>query len=127
MRRITLWAVTCVALMLTTGHALGQGGSADKKAAMSPKKAPMSTFLIVSPHTAEECLAVMDEVNKTKELTAWDWGCMSGNHTAYRTVKAADENAALAMVPESVRAKAQVYKVTKMTPAMLETAHKGHM
>jgi hypothetical protein len=52
---------------------------------------------------------------------------MSGNHTAYRMVMAADENAALAMVPADVRANAHAYKVSTMTPAQLEAAHKHKM
>ena len=52
---------------------------------------------------------------------------MSGNHTAYRMVMAADENAALAMVPADVREKAHAYKVSKMTPAQLDMAHKHKM
>ena len=127
MKRATLITAACAALLLVAAVALGQG--MEKKAAMTAKatKPSVSTYLIVSPHEADECLAVMDEVNRQKELAGWDWGCMAGNHTAYRIVRAVDENAALATVPENVRSKAQVYKIMKMTPSMLEKAHKEHM
>lgn len=127
MRRFTLITAACAALLLVGSVVLGQGMG--KKATTTAKaaKPSMSTYLIVSPHTADECMGVMDEVSQHKELASWDWGCMAGNHTAYRIVKAPDENAALAMVPENVRSKAQVYMIMKMTPSMLEKAHKEHM
>lgn len=125
MKRTFLMILGCFALLLVAGSALAQDQPATK-AAHPSTKAAMSTFLIISPHTEGECLSVMDEVNKTKQLGEWNWGCASGNHTAYRIVHAADEQAALAMVPENVRAKAQAFKVGKMTPAQLEAAHK-HM
>ena len=127
MRRNTLVLAGCMAMMLMAASAFAQGEMA--KPAMKAKPAMpmmMSTFLIESPHTEEECMAVMEDVAKAKQLGSWDWGCMAGNHTAYRMVKAKDEAAALAMVPESVRGKAHAYKLGKMTPAMLEGAHK-HM
>lgn len=136
MKRIMLIAGTCLTILLMGTIAFAQG-SAETKAAPAkaaaakatpakPAKPAMAAYLIESPHTAEECLAVMDDVNKMKGLGAWDWGCMSGNHTGYRVVRAADENAALAMVPASVRGKAHANKVSKMTAEQLAAAHK-HM
>ena len=133
MRRIPMVLVGCMAMMLAAASVFAQG--ATEKPAMPPKAAmpakaamPMlSTFLIEAPHTEAECMADMDEARKVKQLGDWDWGCMAGNHTAYRMVKAKDEAAALALVPEGMRAKAHAYKLMKMTPAMLEGAHKQHM
>ncbi len=123
-------AVGCLAVLLLAGGAIAQKKAETKTETKTSHakatKASMPAFLIISPHTQEECLGVMDEVNKTKQLGEWDWGCASGNHTAYRIVHAPDEQAALALVPENVRAKAQVFKVGKMTPAQLDAAHK-HM
>ena len=126
MRRVPKVLVGCLMVLLVAASALAQGAM-DKKATPAKTTMPaLSTFMIESPHTEQECMNVMDEVNKEKALAAWDWGCMAGNHTAYRIVKAKDEAAALAMVPASVRDKAHAYKIMKMTPAMLENAHK-HM
>lgn len=126
MKRTALLTVACLAMLLIGANAFAADPAAKKAAPAKMGKQPLATYLIESPHTEEECLSVMDEVNKVKELGAWDWGCMAGNHTAYRMVHAKDETAALAMVPELVRAKAHAYKLTKMTPAQLEAAHK-HM
>src|SRR2546426_10403072 len=128
MKRIAILLVSCLAVLVIAGGALAQQGTSEKKPAAHAKaaKPAMSMFVIESPHTAEECMNVMDEVNKAgpKELASWHWGCEAGNHTGYRMVMAADENAALAMVPADIRAKAHAYKVSKMTPAELEAAHK---
>jgi hypothetical protein len=115
------FTVACFALLLVAGIALAQS---DKAASEKPAKATKATYLVEASHTPEECLGLMDEVNKSKELSQWQWGCMDGNHTGYRMVQATSEEAALAMVPESVRGKAHAYKLTKMTPAQLEQAHK---
>ena len=129
MRRVPMVLVGCMAMAMVAASAFAQGATMEKKAmpAKAAKPAMMSMFLIESPHTEAECMVVMDDVGKAKQLAAWDWGCMAGNHTGYRMVKAKDEEAALAMVPESVRAKAHAYKLMKMTAAMLEGAHKQHM
>lgn len=128
MKRFSILLATGLAVLVIAGGAFAQG-TMEKKAAM-PAKATMpmlSMYLIESPHTAEECMTVMDEANQAKQLGAWDWGCMAGIHTAYRMVKAKDENAALARVPASVRSKAKAIRVMKLTPAQLEAAHKEHM
>jgi hypothetical protein len=123
--RLARVALGCAALLVIAGLAFAQGGG--KKADMKPAAKPaMSTFMIEAPHTAEECLSVLDATDKMHDLDKWQFGCMSGNHTAYRVVQATDEAAALAMVPESVRGKATAHKVTKFTPAMLAAAHKSH-
>jgi len=116
--------LVCVAMMAMSAAAFA-ADSKSTAAAKTPAPA-MATFLIESPHTAEECLSVMDAAEKSKDLSAWEWGCMAGNHTAYRMVKAKDEAAALAMVPAMVRDKAHAYQLTKMTPEMLTKAHKQH-
>ena len=121
MRRLTWLTVVAMSMLLSATIVLADG---DKK---TMAKTGMTMYLIESPHTLEECMAVMDETNKSKDLKHWSWGCMSGNHTAYRMVKAKDEAAALAMVPGSVRGKAKAHMLTTMTPAMLESAHKAHM
>jgi hypothetical protein len=125
MKRFSIPVAIVLAIVLVAATALAQGTAKKAEPAKAARPA-LTTYLIESPHTPEECLGVMDEANKAKQLEAWEWGCMSGNHTAYRMVKAADEAAALAMVPESVRSKAKVMKLTKMTAAQLAAAHKAH-
>ncbi len=131
MKRTALLLISCLALLVIASGVFAQQGAPAKGPTTRVKaaKPAMSMFLIESPHTEAECMNVMDEVNKSgpKELASWHWGCMSGNHTGYRLVMAADETAALAMVPADIRANAHAYKVSKMTPAQLEMAHKHKM
>ena len=126
MKRITLFAVGCLAMILVGAVVFAQDNAKPAAKATKAAKPMMAMYLVESPHTEEECLKVMDEVNTSKDLGKWEWGCMAGNHTAYRMVQATDETAALAMVPEDIRAKAHAYKLMKMTPAQLASAHK-HM
>ena len=75
MKRISLILVGCLAVLFVAGGVLAQQGTAAKKPAAHAKAAKhaMSMFLIESPHTEEECMNVMDDVNKSgpKELASW--------------------------------------------------------
>ena len=83
-------------------------------------------FHLTMPHTAEQCLAALDNMaTKDKKLfEKTDWGCKYGDHTGYVTVAAADEEAALAMVPESERGDAKTQRVSKFTPKEAAEIHK---
>ena len=87
-----------------------------------------SEYLVISPHTYEECMSVMDEVVALGSdiLPRYDWGCMSGDHTAYIKVQANSEAEALKVVPISVRAKARAVKLAKLTPEQIRAAHESH-
>ena len=83
-------------------------------------------FLIESPHTKQECLTALDQTLKQgKEVLArFEWGCMTGDHTAYAIVDAESEAAARGMVPEVVRGKARLRPVSRITPEQIESFHK---
>jgi hypothetical protein len=87
-----------------------------------------ASYLVISPHTAEQCLSALDALaglpNGKTELAHWDWGCMGGDHTGYRMVAAASDKEALALVPESVRGQAKAIKLTKFTVEQIESFHK---
>jgi hypothetical protein len=87
--------------------------------------ADKSEYLIVSPHTPEECLKVLDTyVGKDqKTLAKMDWGCMAGDHTGYMKVTAESEQAAIALLPEAQRASAKAVKLNKFTPAQIKGFH----
>lgn len=91
-------------------------------------QAEMSEYLVISPHTAEECLAALDDVSKLGHdvLAKYDWGCLGGDHTGYLRIRAAGEAEALKMVPQIVRSKARAIKIAKFTPEQIEMAHKNH-
>jgi len=83
-------------------------------------------FMVVSPHTAEGCLAALDEIVGSGEgaLDKWNWGCMAGDHTGYAVVKAADQKEALQVVPKSLRSQATAVKLNKFTAKQVESFHK---
>ncbi len=96
-----------------------------------PAKSGVQHYLIVSPHTTEECLSALDDVaaKGKDELAKWDWGCADGDHTGYCIVDASSKEAALAMVPQKERAKAKAILINKFSIEQIRAiheAHKGH-
>ena len=85
------------------------------------------TYLIESPHTKEECLQALDDVlaRGPEFLTKFEWGCMSGDHTAWAVVEAPNETAARTMVPVLVRNKARIVEVGKITPEQIKSFHQS--
>jgi hypothetical protein len=100
-------------------------GKTDKAAKPASQ---MFEYLVISPHTAEECLTALNDVSMLGKdiLAKYDWGCMSGDHTGYIKVQAASEAEALKVVPQAIRAKARVIKIAKFTPEQIAMAHKNH-
>ena len=86
-----------------------------------------SKFLIIAPHTPEQCLAALDDVEQNGKgvLKKIDWGCAAGDHTGYLAVDAADEKEALANLPEKTRAGARAVKLVKFSPEQIRQFHQG--
>jgi hypothetical protein len=122
MTRITMLAAALAAL-LAPALALASDASAD----MATGK---GTYLVTATHTPESCLATMDQMAKNKKLLDQvEWGCMSGDHTAYLRTKANSPEDAISKLPEPMRANAKAEKVVKLTPKQIEQFHKekgGH-
>jgi hypothetical protein len=93
--------------------------------AAGPAQVKTERFLIISTHTPEQCLKVLDEVEakSPKLLAKMDWGCMSGDHTGYVEVNAANEDAAREMLPESARSSARIIKLNKFTAEQIKQLH----
>lgn len=91
----------------------------------SASKETISSYLLISPHTAEECLAALDGVAASGEgaLDKWYWGCAAGDHTGYEIVKASSEKEALSFVPEATRSKAKAKKLNKFTAEQVASFH----
>lgn len=82
-------------------------------------------YLIMMPHSKEQCLKALDNMNaSSKELLAkTDWGCMAGDHTGYVMVEASSEKAAREMVPKEERSAAKVIPLNKFTPEQIKAFH----
>lgn len=102
---------------------VGVAALAAEAPAKKMAKPTMARYMISVPHTAEECLAALDDFDAAKSLAKWDFGCKAGDHTAYMIVSAKSEEAAKAMVPEKERDKARVVELHKFTAAELKAAH----
>jgi hypothetical protein len=76
----------------------------------------MDRYIIVSPHTDEECTQVVKDVGAMGYLTHFDWGCKGGEHTAWAIIEADNPAEALLSVPPSVRRLARAVKVVKFGP-----------
>ena len=114
-----LASLTAVALVLALNTTAYSGE------AYGTEKGTQSRYLIVSPHTSENCLEVLDNIQAqgADALGKYDWGCMVGDHTGYATVSAASEAEALKMVPASVRSQAKAIKLNKFTSEQLKKFH----
>ena len=85
----------------------------------------MKRYIIESPHTAEECLRTLDEeLAKGKDVLAkFDFGCKSGDHTAYALVDMNSRDEAIKLVPAFLQSKARIVEVGKFTPEMIKSFH----
>ena len=88
----------------------------------------MARFHGQTADTPEKCLSALDELVAMgpHEIDNWEIGCAVGdhsNHISYRTVEAADGNAARRMVPESLRSTAQIAEVGKLTAEQVRALH----
>lgn len=82
-------------------------------------------YLIMMPHTKEQCLKALDDMSASaKELLAkTQWGCMAGEHTGYVIVEATSEQLAREMVPMAERSKAKVIPLNMFTPEQIRSFH----
>jgi hypothetical protein len=118
MKRVLSFLLVAAAMM--TFGAMAHSGDVAKQG-----KAGKAKYLVIAPHTAEQCLATLDDINamNTKALASWDFGCKSGDHTGYMTVSASSEDEVRAMLPANGRDQAKIVKLSKFTAADLKMAH----
>jgi hypothetical protein len=116
--RILPFSVLVLGLLIAWGVSAGATGAKNKE---------MTRYLLISPHTPEQCLGTLDAVEAMPggkaELAKWEWGCMSGDHTGYRIVTASSADEALKLVPEDVRSQAKAVKLNTFTAAQIQSFH----
>ena len=86
----------------------------------------MDRFLIISPHTAENCAQALQEVSAAGYITHFDWGCADGDHTGWLILEASNAKEALLVVPSLQRKSARVVKLVKFSPSDVEKMHAPH-
>src|SRR5713226_7522729 len=126
MKRFIVPAVLVGILAALVGGAI----ASDKDAATTTTtttttKPATSRYLVISPHTPEECLKALDEVSAMGPATLkmYDFGCKAGDHTGYYMINATSEQEALSKVPASIRDKARAVKVSKFTADEIKKLH----
>lgn len=87
------------------------------------KKMAGHRYMVMATHTPEQCMNVLDDFETAKALKNFEFGCESGDHTAYAIVTAANEDEAKAMLPEDQRANAKVVKLDRFTAEQLRAVH----
>jgi len=102
-------------------------GSSFAQSAKSTAKS--SVYFIQVPHTKEQCMNTLVEMKDKGDafLSKFEFGCMSGDHTAYAFIEGASEESIRTMLPADEQKAAKITKVNKMTAAEIEKMHKDHM
>jgi hypothetical protein len=78
----------------------------------------MKKFIVISPHTAEECRMAVKEFREHNPgfLTHFEWGCKDNDHTAYAIFDADDHETARMSVPPLFRGKTKAVMLTNFDP-----------
>ncbi len=71
----------------------------------------MNRYLIETPHTAQDCQRLVEQVRAMGYLFHFEWGCKSGVHCGWAIIEAENEAQAQLAVPPLVRNKARVIKL----------------
>lgn len=80
----------------------------------------MQKYIIISPHTHEECTMVIKQTLAIGYLTHFYWGCKSGDHTGYAFIEAENEKEALLSIPTMIRNKGRAIGITQFDPMEVE-------
>ena len=80
----------------------------------------MQKFIIISPHTHQECTMVVKQTLAIGYLTHFYWGCKSGDHTGYAFLDAENESEALLSIPTVIRAKAKAIGLVQFEPKVVQ-------
>jgi hypothetical protein len=75
----------------------------------------MQRFLIETPHSANDCQMLVDQVYAMGYLYHFDWGCKAGVHSGWAIIEAENEADARLAVPPMVRNKARIVLLNKFT------------
>jgi hypothetical protein len=95
----------------------------------TPTGAKTNLYFVQTSHTPEQCLKTLDDIKGKGDafLSKFEFGCMSGDHTAYAFLTGKSEEDVRQMLPKDAQATAKIQKVDKFTPDQIEKLHKGKM
>ena len=84
----------------------------------------MERFLVIAPHTVEECKQALEQVLAVGFITHFDWGCKDGEHTGWAILEAENAKEAMMAVPPAQRHSASIVRLTRFSPADIEAMHR---
>lgn len=84
----------------------------------------MDRYLIISDHSNEDCIHILDLVQAQGYLHHYDWGCKDGVHVGWAIIEAESREEAILSVPTIIRNKARAVRLNKFTEEDLKTLHR---
>lgn len=84
----------------------------------------MDRFLVIAPHTKEECKQALQQVLAAGFITHFEWGCKDGEHTGWAILEAENSKEAMMSVPPAQRHSASIVRLTKFSPSDIEAMHR---
>jgi hypothetical protein len=92
----------------------------------TPTGEKKSVYYVQIKHTPEQCLNTLTEIKSKGDalLSKFEWGCMSGDHTAYAFLEGKSEADVKQLLPKDEQATAKIQKVDKFTSEQIEKIHK---
>ena len=94
-----------------------------------PATAKTNVYFVQTSHTPEQCVNTLMEIKSKGDpfLSKFQFGCMSGDHTAYAFLEGKSEDDVRQMLPKDAQANAKIQKVDKFTADQIEKIHKDKM
>ncbi len=91
-------------------------------------KSMKNNYLVMMPHTKEECLKALDEYSAEtpKLLSQVEWGCMAGDHTGYLFMMGSNETEVRNMLPANQRKGAKIEMVNTFSKEQIKSFHEKH-
>ena len=83
----------------------------------------MFRYMVETPHTAEECHRLIEQIHAMGYLHNFDWGCKVGVHCGWAIIEAENQVQAQMAVPPLVRQKARVIELVKFNLDQEEKLH----
>lgn len=85
----------------------------------------MPKYLVESPHTAENCRLILNQVHAMGYLHNFEWGCGAGVHCGWAIIEAENETEAGLVVPMLVQKDARVIPIVKYSPDLISNTHEA--
>jgi hypothetical protein len=94
----------------------------------APGGGKKDVYFVQATHTPETCLNTLTSMKAKGDamLSKFEFGCMSGDHTAYAFLEGTSEADVKQSLPKDVQANVKIKKVDKFTGDQIEQIHKEH-